>query len=204
MSARAAVSVRRGSSTQTRPPAARYVADAAHRIGERGAVAVRHDGVRAHEDRQAGHRRVPHRIEHRVAADQLGRHENGRVVDGDRSEERSAPDRRQPRARRDLAGRVVGQTGREVERDCVGTARVDDRVQSPAEVGEQRLPRGVAAAESRSVEARRTRDAMPGGRGPSSRCIRARRDAASSPRTRTTRSPSTVTTMPQAAAQIRQ
>ena len=105
------------------PPAdGAVVADAPHRIGQRGAVAVRDDRVRADEDRQPGHGRIPHRVEHRIAAHQLGRDEHRRVVDRDRGEERTTPDRRQPLARRDLAGRVVREAGREVERDGVGPA----------------------------------------------------------------------------------
>ena len=58
-SASAAVSVRRGSSTHTRPPRGAVLADAADRIGERGAVAVGDDRVRADEDRHARARSGP-------------------------------------------------------------------------------------------------------------------------------------------------
>ena len=93
---------------------------------------MRDDRVGADEDRQAGHGRIPHRVQHRLAAHQLGRDEHRRVVDRDRGEERAAADRREPLARRDLAGGVVRETGREVERDRVGSGRVDDRVESCA------------------------------------------------------------------------
>ncbi len=98
------------------------VADASHGIGERGAVAVRDDRVGADEDREPGNGRIPDRVQHRIPADQLGRDEHRRVVDRDRGEEGTAPDRRQPLARRDLARRVVRETGRQVERDRVGSA----------------------------------------------------------------------------------
>ena len=109
--------------------------------GQRGAVAVRDHRVRADEDRQPGHGRIPHRVQHRIPAHQLGRDEHRRVVDRHRGEERTTPDRGQPLARGDLAGGVVRQAGREVERDGIGPALVDDRVESPAEIREQLVPR---------------------------------------------------------------
>ena len=103
------------------PAAGAVLADAADRIGERGAVAVGDDGIGADEDRDAGRRRVPHRVQHRLAGHELGGDEHRRVVDGDRGEERPAADRREPLARRDLPGRVVGEAGGQVERDRVGS-----------------------------------------------------------------------------------
>ena len=152
-SASAAVSVRRGSSTHTRPPRGAVLAEVANRIRERGAVAVGDDRVGADEDREAGNGRIPHRVQHRLAAHELGRDEHGRVVDRDRGEERATADRREPLARRDLTGRVVGETRREVERDRVGPGRVDDRVRG--------VRRGRRAARPRSRRGR----AAAGGRG---------------------------------------
>ena len=136
------------------PPAAGAVlAQIADRIRERGAIAMGDDRVGTDEDRQTRDGRVPHRVQHRLAGDELRRNERGRVVDGDRGDERATPDRRKPLARRDLPGGVIRETRGEVEPDCVGTVRVDDEIETRREVGEQFLPRHFAAAHTRAVEA---------------------------------------------------
>jgi hypothetical protein len=129
------------------------LAQVADRVRERGAVAVGDDRVGADEDRHAGDRRIPHRIQHRLAAHELGGHERGRIVDGDRGDERATADRREPLARRDLPGRVIRKTRCEVEPDGVRPARVDDHVEASSQVGEQLVPRHVAAVQPRMVEA---------------------------------------------------
>ena len=144
------------------PPAPRAVlAQVADRVGDRGAVAVGNDGVGAHEDRQAGGGRVPHRVQHRLAAHERGGDERGGVVDRDGGDERATPDRREPLARRDLARGVVRESGCQIEGDRVGPVRVDDPVDSFGEVGDQLVPGHAAVAQSRVIEA--ARRVMPRG-----------------------------------------
>ncbi len=88
-----------------------------------------------------------------MPAHELGRDQDRRVVDRDRGEKRSTPDRREPLARRDLTGRVVREPGREIERDRVGTAALDDPVEPGGEVGEELVPGHVASVHAREVEA---------------------------------------------------
>ena len=128
------------------------LAQVADRIRERGAVAVRDDRVGPDEDRQTGNGRIPHRVEHRLAAHEFRRDQDGRIVDGHRGEERAATDRWEPLRRRDLTGRVVGETGGEVERDRIRSARVDDSAELGGEVVQELVPRRVAAVDARAVE----------------------------------------------------
>ena len=174
-SASAAVSVRRGSSTHTRPPPAAVLAEVADRVGQRGAVAVGDDRVGADEDRDAGRRRVPHRVEHRLAGDELGGDEHRRVVDRDRGE-----NERLPIDGSHWLGRRSGRRRRRRDR-WRGRAR-PRRVRGRRSMAVEPRRRGrssssshadVAPSQPRAVEPVRARGATRRARAPWSTCTRA-------------------------------
>ena len=128
------------------------VAQPHDRVGERGAVPVRHDRVAADHEQQARAFRIPNRVQVWRAAHQLGGAERRRVVDRDRRVALARPQHREQPVGRHPPVDVVREPGAEVRADRVRPVLGDHVGEARAQVVERDVPGGDRAGDEWVVE----------------------------------------------------